>query len=443
MKLFDWALKRKGFPIDKAMEHLKQVQALSPEQLLQYQEQKKSEIFQYHKQHNSFYRSFLAAHNKAEVTKWSDVPVITKADMQVPLSDRLSEGFNLKNVYQNNTSGSSGTPFFFAKDRFCHALTWASNKNRFGWHGLDFNSSWQARFYGIPLKKVKYYREKLKDKMSHRVRFPVFNLSDEVCASYLEKFSQVPFEYLNGYTSSLVLFAKFCISQEVVLKDICPSLRVCITTSEMCSDIDRATLEKGFGVKVVNEYGAAELDLLAFEDEEANWLLNEENLFIEILDDSGNIVPEGSAGRVIVTALYNRAMPLIRYELGDIGVIKPGIRIGFHRVLKELTGRTNDIAILPSGRKAPGLTFYYVTKSLLEQGGSMKEFIIKQVKPSSFELEYVASNAISESEKRKVREMMDTYLEPGLELNFTRTEKIQRTKAGKLKQFQYLVNDQS
>jgi phenylacetate-CoA ligase len=442
MKWFDWALKRKGFPIDEAVAHLNRVRALDVAGMLAYQQERKKEIVDHHIQQNAFYRGFLAKKGAADFQQWQQLPVITKADMQCPIGERLAEGYSLKNVYVNNTSGSSGVPFFFAKDRFCHALTWASNKNRFGWHGIDFNSSWQARFYGIPLKKWKFYREKLKDALSHRVRFPVFNLSDEVCAQYVEKFRQTPFDYLNGYTSSLVLFAKYCIKAGVVLKDICPSLKVCITTSEMCKPIDREIMEKGFGVKLVNEYGAAELDLLAFEDADGDWLINEENLFIEILDEHNQPVPEGAVGKIVVTALYNKAMPFIRYELGDMGAIVPGKRKGFHRILKELTGRTNDIAILPSGKKVPGLTFYYVTKSLLEQGGSMKEFVIRQVNPTAFELEYIAENEISKAEKNKIGEMMDLYLEPGLSLSYIRSQQIVRSKSGKLKQFQYLVAEQ-
>ena len=94
---------------------------------------------------------------------WRSVPVMTKRDLQQPLEQRLSNNFNAKNTYLNKTSGSSGDPFIFAKDKFCHALTWAVIQNRFGWYGLNFNTSKQARFYGIPLDKKGYYKERLKD----------------------------------------------------------------------------------------------------------------------------------------------------------------------------------------------------------------------------------------------------------------------------------------
>jgi phenylacetate-CoA ligase len=66
------------------------------------------------------------------------------------LLERLSKGYSASNSYINKTSGSSGTPFIFAKDKYCHALTWASNIDLVC-YGIDFNSSYQARFYGIPM----------------------------------------------------------------------------------------------------------------------------------------------------------------------------------------------------------------------------------------------------------------------------------------------------
>jgi len=317
-------------------------------------------------------------------------------------------------------------------------MTWAYIFKCYNEIGLEYGNSLQARFFGIPLSKKGYLKEKVKDWFASRMRFPIFDLSDGVLEGYLKKFFKVPFDYIYGYTSSLVLFARFVKTQGVVLNAICPTLRRCIVTSEVCSREDRKLLEDAFGVRVTNEYGAAELDIIAFEDDRGNWLLNEENLYIEILDENNEQVQSGEEGEVVVTSLYNRAMPLVRYKLGDRMVLS-GERVCGRRVVKEMTGRTNDVALLPSGRKAPGLTFYYVSKSLLEQSGSIREFIIKQVAPIVFHFEYVADNELSEEQQQQVQKLMDEYLEPGLKATFERKVKIERTEMGKFKHFQYLV----
>ena len=79
-------------------------------------------------------------------------------------------------------------------------------------------------------------------------------------------------------------------------------------------------------------------------------------------------------------------------------------------ILQQLIGRTNDIAILPSGKKSPGLTFYYVTKSIIEDDGNVKEFIIKQTKIDTFEIEYVSRNGIELKNKSKKLKLQLPYI---------------------------------
>lgn len=429
--LFDMSLLLQGYPIKEARQQLLSIKSRVLTGTSEYKDSKKWEIFNHHFAHNKVYREFVKSHR---INYWEDIPVLAKSDIQLPLSERLTDGYSGNRIHVHNTSGSSGTPFYFAKDKFCHAMSWAVIYDRFSWHDIHVGADLQARFYGIPLSLRKYYKEKVKDFLACRKRFPVFDLSEPVLAKYVQVFSNYRFIYLNGYTSSLVLFAKYLIKNHIVLKEISPDLKTAFTTSEVCDDIDRRIMEKGFGIKVVNEYGAAELDLIAFEDEDFDWRVNYETLFVEILDDRNRAIEIGDEGKVVVTALYNKAMPFIRYELGDRAILTDRSK-GPYQILQKVVGRTNDIAILPSGKESPGLTFYYISKSLLEGGGFMKEFIIRQTTINHFHFEYVADRAMSKSEENKVKEAMSTYLEPGLQASFERKGQIERTKAGKLKHF--------
>ena len=396
---------------------------------------KRKEIVEYHLKNNKSYQEFV---EKSEIQNWNELPIMTKKEFQKPLQERLSNGFTTKNVYVNKTSGSSGDPFVFAKDKFCHALTWANIINRFGWFGIDFNSSFQARFYGIPLDFIGKTKERLKDFLKNSYRFPIFNLSDAVLETVLLKFQDKKFDYINGYTSSIVLFAKFLQKKNIVLTTVCPTLKCCVVTSEMLFEEDKLLMEKQFGVPVVNEYGASELDLIAFQNPNGEWQVNSETLFVEILDDENKVLPNGKEGRIVITSLYNKAHPFIRYDIGDIGILDE--KSTFKKpILKKLIGRTNDIAVLPSGKKSPGLTFYYVTKSIIEDDGNVKEFVVKQTKIDTFDIEYVSQNKLTEPQILNIEKAIVTYLEPGLIFTFTRKEKLERSKSGKLKQFVSLV----
>jgi phenylacetate-CoA ligase len=436
LNLFDLTLKFNGFPIGKAKRVLNTIQNKNKIEFEAYVEAKKQEITSFHINNNPFYKDFT---KNIHLTNWNNVPVMTKRDLQQPLDERLSEGFATNNAFINKTSGSSGDPFVFAKDKFCHALTWAVIQNRFGWYGLDFNTSKQARFYGIPLDKKGYYKERFKDVLSHRFRFSVFDLSDASFEKHLKKFESTTFDYINGYTSSIVQFAKFLQRKNINLKNICSSLKACLVTSEMLFDDDKNFMETQFGVPVINEYGASELDLIAFENTNNQWQVNSETLFVEILDESNNILPNGEEGRIVITSLYNKAHPFIRYDIGDIGVLSKESTLK-KPILKKLIGRTNDIAILPSGKKAAGLTFYYITKSIIEDDGNVKEFVIEQLKTDTFKIIYVSLKELSKEKRKKITIEMDTYLEKGLQINFERQEKLIRSKSGKLKQFSSYLN---
>jgi phenylacetate-CoA ligase len=434
--LFHFSLWLKGFPIKKAQVAFDHIQSITEAEYPQYIAQKRNEIVAFHLKHNASYKALVG---NANPEAWESLPVMTKKDFQKPLKERLSTGFTTKNVYVNKTSGSSGDPFIFAKDKFSHALTWVNIIERFGWFGIDFNQSLQARFYGIPLDFIGNNKERLKDFLSHRYRFPIFDLSDKVLEDVLLQFGRKRFNYINGYTSSIVLFAKFLQRKKIVLTSVCPTLKCCVVTSEMLFENDKILLETQFGVPVVNEYGASELDLIAFQNPQDEWQVNTETLYVEILDEHNNVLPNGEEGRVVITSLYNKAHPFIRYDIGDIGILdeqsttkKP--------LLKKLIGRTNDVALLPSGKKSPGLTFYYVTKSIIEDDGNVKEFVIKQTKIDTFDIEYVSEKTLTVAQIQAIEKAITTYLESGLIFNFLRRETLERSKSGKLKQFVSLLN---
>ena len=433
--IFNLSLKINGFPIKQASKQFDETLSITEEDYKDYICEKRNQIVAFHLKNNKLYQDLV---NNKEYNHWNDLPVMTKKDFQKPLNERLSKGYTDKTVYINKTSGSSGDPFIFAKDKFCHALTWVNITNRFEWFGINFNTSYQARFYGIPLDFIGNTKERIKDIISHRYRFPIFDLSDLVLEKVVMQFQMKKFDYINGYTSSIVLLAKFLQQKNIILKTICPTLQCCVVTSEMLFEDDKHLLEKQFGVPVINEYGASELDLIAFQNPNGEWQVNAETLFVEILDEQNNVLPYGKEGRIVITSLYNKAHPFIRYDIGDIGILDE--KSTFKKpILKKLIGRTNDVAILPSGKKSPGLTFYYITKSIIEDDGNVKEFIIKQTKIDTFDIEYVSSVELTSSQIQKMKKAITTYLEEGLSFTFTRKEKLERAKSGKLKQFVSLL----
>jgi phenylacetate-CoA ligase len=421
--LFESVLRLQGFPYLEAEKKLGAIQARDGKAFVEWQEKERWAIVEHHLRENSFYGKLAGACPDS----WDALPIMEKSDYQRPLAELLAKPFTPGNVYTANTSGSSGHPFTYAKDKPCHALGWALVKQRYGLHGLTLDSK-QARFYGIPLDKISYAKEKLKDKLMNRVRFPVFDLSDANLGKFASVFERTRFDYVYGYTLSIVLFARYCLREKIRLKDACPSLKVCMVTSEVCTPEDRELMETAFGIPVVNEYGASELSVIAFEDAEQNWILSEEITYLETTDD----------GDVLATALQNVAYPIIRYRIGDVAELSDGAndRInGKYRCLKQLKGRVNDTIILPSGKRAAGLTFYYISRSILERSGVLREFIIRQTALDTFVLDIVADRDLNDEELKIIRTETACYLEAGLNVSINRVPQLRRPDSGKIKHF--------
>lgn len=428
-------MKFQGFPYPEAQKQLDFIKSLDDLEFSKWKFNKRWDIVKFHLEKNPFYRDLLKGNM---VENWESLPIVTKAMIQKPLAEIMTPSINPKNCYRSNTSGSSGIPLFFAKDKFSHAMTWAVIGDRYHWHQISLNNK-QARFYGIPLNTIPYLKERLKDKIMNRYRFAVFNMSDEILEKYLNKFRREKFDYVYGYTNSLMLFAKYLVKRNIVLKDICPGLRICIATAEQCNDEDKLYLENSFGVKVVKEYGVSESDFIAINDIDGRWSISNELIHIEVVDENYHPVEDGKVGKIIITSLHNKAMPFIRYEVGDMGSIRKNYN-GRYDELLTLNGRLNDIAYLPSGKTVPGFTLYYVSRQILEKSGIVREYTIKQTSVDHFIFEVVTEKPLLNKDIRLIKDTMTQYLEDGIEIEIKRVDKIERDSSGKLKHFYSFLN---
>jgi phenylacetate-CoA ligase len=192
------------------------------------------------------------------------------------------------------------------------------------------------------------------------------------------------------------------------------------------------------GIPVVNEYGCSEAGVIAFTNPNGEWEVDSKSLFIEILNSADKPLPLGEEGRIIVSSLHNKAHPFIRYEIGDYGALDEKSTLK-KPILKKLTGRTNDFAVLPSGKKAAGMTFYVITKKIMEESGNIKEFKVVQTKIDTFEINYLSEEELTEAKRTFISKTLVQFLEPELTFIFIRKEQLDRTESGKLKQFVSLV----
>src|SRR5262249_4336617 len=122
-----------------------------------------------------------------------------------------------------------------------------------------------------------------------------------------------------------------------------------ISTAMLLHDWQRSVIEHVFKCSVTNRYGCEEVSLIASECEEHNGLhVNADSVYTEV----------PANGKLLVTDLTNRAMPLIRYQIGD--VVVPSNRCckcgrGLP-LIERVEGREADYVVTPGGRLISGIS---------------------------------------------------------------------------------------
>ena len=433
-QLYKYISRALGYNISKAKKYLLALEDLSSDDFWKVQIEKRNRIYQFHQEHSKWYQDFS---NNISIDNWENIPIVKKEDLQEynKFNNRL--GVDRLNDYVASTSGSSGHPFKFRKNKESHSLAWAKAGISYSQLGIEMGHK-EARFIGH-LRGAGAYRkkiyEKIKNLILNRHTFNIFDLSDNnmlVIYKYIEEGS---FDYIYGYTEFLLSFSRFIIiSGSPVLSEICPQLKGCIVTAEMCTEADRKVLERGFGVSVFREYGASEVSIIAIEDKNLDWWVSADRLWVEIVNDEYEPVSEGESGKIVITDLYNRAFPFIRYEIGDIGAVKKSVNYPFLK-LSKLSGRISDTIVLPSGKKAPGLTFYYISRSILEKGINLKQFRIIQRRVDLFIFQIVTISNINSEIKTTMQKEAEKYLEAGIVIELQIVEKIEAKYSNKIQHF--------
>jgi len=418
-------LKLSGYPVNKAKHNYEKLLAHSNQ--TGWHEEKIWELFNYNNENNPFYRQLVGDSN---ILNWKDVPIISKTDLMGRFEDKLVPSVLKRKLYISRTSGSTGTPMMFARQSDFHVMVWLAVNRFYSKNGFNVNNK-QARFYGVPLSGWIHYKEKLKDFLANRHRFVVFNLEDKIFEQWINAFKTGGFEVIYGYTNSIIQFSNYLSEKGIVLKNICPTLKACVVTSEMCSQQEQEQLVSNLGVDVFNEYGASEVCVMGFRKHDY-WEVADEMVYLEVVDENGHLVEDGETGRLLVTLLHNKVTPIVRYDIGDLASIK---RNGEKTIITSLQGRMNDMGILSSGKKVPGLTFYYAVHEAIGLDVRIKEHQVIQKDYDYFVVNISSEGSLSSDQEVAIRSAFKLYMEQGLKIDINQVDKIERSNMGKFKHF--------
>ncbi|MFN0316535.1 MAG: phenylacetate--CoA ligase family protein [Burkholderiales bacterium] len=300
------------------------------------------------------------------------LPFLTKADIRTHSDDLRASGAT--GLARFNTGGSSGEPlvFYIGKERVSHdvAAKWRATR----WWGVDIGDP-EIVVWGSPIELGSQDRLRvIRDRIMRTQLLPAFEMSEERLDGFIGDIIRMRPRMLFGYPSALSHIARHACLRGIRLDRL--GIRVAFVTAELLYDSQRASIERTFGCRVANGYGGRDAGFLAHECPAGSMHITAEDVIIEIVGNSGNVLPAGQPGEVVVTHLATRAFPFIRYRTGDVAVLQAGsCECGRGLpVIKDVRGRVTDFVIAKDGTVMHGLALIYVVRDL----PGIKQFKIEQ-----------------------------------------------------------------
>jgi phenylacetate-CoA ligase len=208
------------------------------------------------------------------------------------------------------------------------------------------------------------------------------------------------------------------------------SLKAVVAISEQLTPSMRTYIERRFGTPVHQVYGLSEIGLAAGRCDGGRYHVHREHCLVEIVDDEGRACPPGDTGRVLITSLTNYAMPLIRYDTGDLAQATAG-KCPCNRTLPsfgEIVGRYSRIAFLPQGTLSWVAALRGAIEGMpTELARDLRQYQIHQFKENCMEVRVLARAALPDAVFARLRAEWDRTESTGRpELRIRRVDEIPR-----------------
>jgi phenylacetate-CoA ligase len=378
-----------------------------------------------------FYKEFLPSDTVIKsdpLSVLASIPILCKDDVRADFKRFLSFSFSGK-VFQHGTSGTTGMPLQTIWTQECidmeRALIWRQRKQT----GLEFGGVWRGMLGGhqiVPLqqKKPPFWRI---SKFAKQLYFSTYHLSPETAPDYLEAMKKFNVRALEGYPSVL-----YAMAYSFKQSGLTFPLNGIYYGAEPLQDFQRELLEEVFHCYVWDYYGLTERVASASEFECKNGLHeNWENCILEIVDSSGNSVPDGEYGELAGTSLSNLGFPLLRYRTGDMTRFLPGeCNCGRHsRRISRIDTKREDLLLMPDGSllSASNLTFPF------KGVDNILESQLYQDSTEVLHIRIIPSPDYSDSDGEKLLSGLREMVPKSVAVKLFLVKEIPRTRSGKFR----------
>jgi phenylacetate-CoA ligase len=314
------------------------------------------------------------------------------------------------------SGGSTGEPLRFYIDRLTNGYQWADAYRCQIMAGWNFGEK-IGRFWGSSVLSLqKPLQKRVYSWLNDWILFPAFEAGDVMMKNWIDVIRREKIHFLSGYVDTMVDFARF-----VVANHLQTQLTAVFPTTAPLTLSGRQIIQKAFGCGIFDLYQSADGGLSSIECHQHQGLhIAEERCLVETPDGPGE-----HDVSVIVTDLFNYAMPFIRYENGDeITTTRELCKCGREsKIIRRVRGKTYHHILLPDGRRVHSEIFSYHLNNFLV----VKHFLARQISQSKIVLEIELDNQYETEVGLLEQSLMKLPLSlPGLNIEYSYVREIKK-----------------
>lgn len=368
-------------------------------------------------------RGFRAADFRA-FEELQRLPVLTRADLRERGPALLDETADPATMVRTSTGGTTGTPVSVYHDRANAVERMLLTHRMYAMAGRRLGTP-TLLIAGSPIDAEAWAtrREQLKNRLFRITVRSSFDLTPGAIGWLLDQLADRRFPWVIAYASVFDLLA--AAASDLRLP---PGLRI-IPCAELVTQAQRERWRDVLGAESFEIYGSRELNSIAGElPDHAGMMVNGDLYHVEITDPAGKPLPYGEPGLITVTTLRERSMPLIRYQLGDMGVMRPPTGEAPFPRLQITHGRVVDVICCPDGKLLPGEFFPHLMKEVARE---VERYQVVQTDVDRLELRVVPHASFSDATREYLIRQTQLRVGPEMRVSLSLVDGIVTSASGK------------
>lgn len=363
-----------------------------------------------------YYKSF-------NLNDLSTFPILTKEIIRARFDDLKSKDLSTRKWWINTSGGSTGEPVKFIQDKeylMASRYTTYKEKQKLGYKfGDNFIKLWGDE------REILHNSQSLKNKIVNKIKnitfLNSFNMTQENMFKFIDEINNKQPKLIVAYAQSMYELAKFVEQNNLSIKNV----GAIITSAGTLYPFMRETIEKNFNTKVYNRYGSREVGNIACEEPNIDGLVITDDIYLEIIDENGKKCKDGVEGDIVVTSLINYAMPLIRYNIGDRGILNT-TKYSFP-ILEKVSGRNVNMFKTEDKKLIDGEYFTHLIYNI----EWIKKFQIVQKKYELIEIKIVKNFDELQNDLKNIEKGVKKVMGNHCIVKFNFVDEIQPLKSGK------------